>query len=109
MVKDLINNAKIAVFDGKIIEATDMLVDYLDNALSSGNMSAVNDLISKIDATRFPSAVITSLLMILSHVPKSEVSDYILEFQKESIASLEKTHNWSEESINRLNKKIDNI
>ncbi len=108
MVEELINNAKIAVFDGKIIESTDMLVNYLDNALSSGNMPAANDLLSKIDSTRFPPQIITSLLMILSHIPKSEVSDYIRSFQKESIASLGTTHNWSDESINRLNKRIDN-
>lgn len=69
LLDELVEKALAATGEQRIIAATDLLVEQLDDLLSANELTLARRLLDKLDPDRFPPSVLTGLLMVVSHAP----------------------------------------
>ncbi|CAN5258169.1 hypothetical protein BH09MYX1_BH09MYX1_63760 [soil metagenome] len=103
MLDELVEQALLAAQEERVIAATDLLVDRLDELLSASEVRLARRLLDKVDTHRFRPSVLTGLLMIASHAPTElDRSDFKARVRN----ALQKTWGWDESRLASLEARL---
>jgi IrrE N-terminal-like domain len=100
---ELIEKSLIAAQEKRVLAATDLLVEQLDDLLTANELNLAGVLLDKVDPNRFPPPVLTGLLTVISHAP-DEINR--ARFRARVWDALRTTWTWDEVRITSLQARL---